>query len=102
MSNRMLQGEEQRFRVGDLDVDLQWQTVRRDGKELELPELSFRLLASLMRHAPNRATKDDLVSDAWDAQPFTLQPFDCHGIPRPYPRTPQPHTPSLAALGWAC
>ena len=62
----MLQGEEQRFRVGDLDVDLQWQTVRRDGKELELPELSFRLLASLMRHAPNRATKDDLVSDAWD------------------------------------
>lgn len=56
----------QRFRVGDLDVDLQWQTVRRAGVEIELPDLSFRLLAALIRQAPERVSKDELVNQVWD------------------------------------
>ena len=56
----------QRLRVGDLDVDLHWQTVHRDGEALELPELSFRLLVALARHAPHRVTKDELVNEVWD------------------------------------
>jgi len=55
-----------RCRLEDLDVDLQWQTVRRDGVELELPNLSFRLLAALIRHAPERVNKDVLVREVWD------------------------------------
>ena len=56
----------QRFQVGDLDVDLQWQTVRRNGNEIELPELSFRLLAALIRAAPERISKDELIEKVWD------------------------------------
>jgi TolB-like protein/DNA-binding winged helix-turn-helix (wHTH) protein/Tfp pilus assembly protein PilF len=55
-----------RCRLEDLDVDPQWQTVRRDGVELELPNLSFRLLAALIRHAPERVNKDVLVREVWD------------------------------------
>ena len=60
------QPKSHRCRLEDLDVDLQWQTVRRDGVELELPDLSFRLLATLIRHAPERVTKDVLVREVWD------------------------------------
>ena len=55
-----------RFRVHDLVVDLDQQTVRRHGQELELPDLSFRLLASLVRRAPDKVSKDDLIRDIWD------------------------------------
>lgn len=53
------------FRVDDLEVDLDRQVVRRDGQELELPDLSFKLLASLTQRAPNRVTKDELIRDVW-------------------------------------
>jgi len=66
MASSTNQPEPQRFRVADLDVDLRRQTVRRKGTELELPDLSFRLLATLIRHAPERVTKDELVREVWD------------------------------------
>jgi TolB-like protein/DNA-binding winged helix-turn-helix (wHTH) protein/Tfp pilus assembly protein PilF len=54
-----------RFRVGDLEVDLDRQFVKRDGQLIELPELSFRLLAVLVRRAPDNVSKDDLMQDVW-------------------------------------
>ena len=55
-----------RYRVENLLVDLDRQTVQRDGVLLDLPDLTFRLLATLVEHAPNRVTKDELIREVWD------------------------------------
>ena len=51
--------------VGDLRVDLEAGIVSRDGQELALPELSLRLLLALLKQAPNRVSKDDLIAEVW-------------------------------------
>ncbi len=66
MTDAPTQTEPQRFRVHDLEVDLDQMSARRDGQEVELPELSFRLLAALVRQAPERVTKDELIREVWD------------------------------------
>ncbi|MCH8303395.1 MAG: winged helix-turn-helix domain-containing protein [Proteobacteria bacterium] len=55
-----------RFRVDDLEIDLDGESVRRGGVLLDLPDLSFRLLATLVRRAPERVTKDELIREVWD------------------------------------
>lgn len=50
----------------DLVVDVQRQTVSRDGTAIELPNLSFRLLAALIRAAPHTLDKDALIQQVWD------------------------------------
>lgn len=55
-----------RYRVLDLEIDLGRQSVWRGRQELALPDLSFRLLAALVRSAPDRVDKDDLIRDIWD------------------------------------
>jgi adenylate cyclase len=57
---------EGRFQVLDLEVDLARQTLRRRGQAILLPELSFRLLAALVRHAPDTIGKDELISEVWN------------------------------------
>ena len=52
-----------RFRLHDLEIDLDKQTVRRRSQAIALPELSFRLLAVLLRHAPDTISKDDLIRE---------------------------------------
>jgi TolB-like protein/DNA-binding winged helix-turn-helix (wHTH) protein/Tfp pilus assembly protein PilF len=54
-----------RFRVLDLDIDLGSQTVWRKGEMVPLPDLSFRLLAALVAHAPDTLGKDDLIREVW-------------------------------------
>ena len=54
-----------RLRVLDIDVDLASGTVWRDGVVIDLPELSFRLLATLVSKAPAMVSKDELISDVW-------------------------------------
>lgn len=54
-----------RYQVLDLDVDLTRQRVARAGAELELPDLSFRLLAALIREAPETVGKDALIETVW-------------------------------------
>ena len=51
--------------VGDLRVDPASARVERDGVEIELPELSFRLLLALIRAAPARVSKDQLITSVW-------------------------------------
>ncbi len=55
-----------RFRVDDLEIDLDSESVRRNGVLLDLPDLSFRLLATLVQRAPERVTKDELIREVWD------------------------------------
>ena len=55
-----------RCEVLDLEVDLTRQTVRRGGELIGLPALSFRLLAALIRHAPDPISKDELIREVWD------------------------------------
>jgi TolB-like protein/Flp pilus assembly protein TadD/DNA-binding winged helix-turn-helix (wHTH) protein len=53
------------FQVDDLIVDLGQQRVTRAGVEIPLPHLSFDLLVTLARAAPNLVTFDQLTERVW-------------------------------------
>jgi TolB-like protein/DNA-binding winged helix-turn-helix (wHTH) protein/Flp pilus assembly protein TadD len=53
------------LRVLDLLVDMERGTVMRGKQRIDLPDLSFRLFATLIRHAPNEVSKDDLIREVW-------------------------------------
>lgn len=53
------------YRVDDLTVDLASRKIRRQGSSIELPCLSFDLLAVLVRAAPAALSEDDLCRAVW-------------------------------------
>jgi TolB-like protein/Flp pilus assembly protein TadD/DNA-binding winged helix-turn-helix (wHTH) protein len=53
------------YQVDDLIVDIGQQRVTRNGAEIPLPHLSFELLVTLARAAPNLVTFDQLTSRVW-------------------------------------
>jgi serine/threonine-protein kinase len=55
----------ERYRVGDLEVDVGTGSVLRNGRRQDLPPLSFALLVSLLRRAPNVARREELLSEVW-------------------------------------
>ncbi len=55
----------ERFLVDDLLVDVGQQRVVRDGIDIALPNLSFRLLLALIRAAPNVLSNDELMERVW-------------------------------------
>ena len=61
----MRQSEDARLRVDDLLVDLRRRTVIRGKQPIDLPDLSFKLLAVLIRHAPGGVDKDQLIGEVW-------------------------------------
>jgi TolB-like protein/DNA-binding winged helix-turn-helix (wHTH) protein/Tfp pilus assembly protein PilF len=58
-------GVRERFRVGDLLVDVGRQTVTGPSGEVTLPKLSFDLLIALVRRAPDFVSNDELSSLVW-------------------------------------
>ena len=66
MTNDSVDDLQGRFRVLDLQVDLGRETVSRAKQAIDLPELSFRLFAVLIRHAPHRISKDELITEVWN------------------------------------
>ncbi len=54
------------LQVGDLLVDTYARTVLSNGEVVDLPDLSFRLLLALARHAPNRVGKEELIAEVWE------------------------------------
>ena len=56
---------ESRYRVNGLLIDLGTCEVRHGNKVVALPKLSFDLLASLIRNAPNVVTMDELIDEVW-------------------------------------
>lgn len=65
MTSNVADGPQRRFRVLDLVVDLDRETVTRGNEPIDLPDLSFRLLAVLISHAPDKVSKDDLIREIW-------------------------------------
>ena len=66
MDEGSLTAQPRRVRVMDLEIDFDRESVRRDGELLDLPDLSFRLLAILVQRAPERVSKDELIREVWD------------------------------------
>src|SRR5579863_1434452 len=57
--------DQARFQVDDLLIDVGQQRVTRAGVEIPLPHLSFALLVTLARAAPNLVTFDQLTERVW-------------------------------------
>lgn len=65
MTSDATDSPQRRFRVLDLEIDLVRETVSRAKQAIDLPELSFRLFAVLINHAPSRVSKDELIREVW-------------------------------------
>ena len=46
-------------------LDMDRETVSRGQQPIDLPELSYRLFAVLVDHAPHAVSKDDLIRQVW-------------------------------------
>lgn len=55
----------ERYRIGDLVLDAGTGTITRQNRRLELPPLSFSLLVSLARHAPDTVRREELIEEVW-------------------------------------
>lgn len=55
----------ERYKIGDLILDLGTFQVSRESEVIELSRLSFRLLLALVRASPNVLGHDDLVEQVW-------------------------------------
>lgn len=53
------------YSIGELLLDEGVREVRRDGRLVHLPPLSFDLLLALARHAPNLVTISELEDEVW-------------------------------------
>lgn len=53
------------YRIGKLELNAGTQEVTRDGEIVPLPPLSFALLLTLARHAPNVVTTRELEEEVW-------------------------------------
>jgi DNA-binding response OmpR family regulator len=56
-----------------LEVDFASYAVRRDGREVALTPLEFRLLSAFVRHPHQVLTRDQLIALAWD-DPLHVSP----------------------------
>jgi DNA-binding response OmpR family regulator len=56
-----------------LEIDFASYTVRRDGHEVALTPLEFRLLSAFVRHPHQVLTRDQLITLAWD-DPVNVSP----------------------------
>jgi TolB-like protein/DNA-binding winged helix-turn-helix (wHTH) protein len=52
--------------IGDLLLDAGTQEVKRNGVVIPIPRLSFKLLLSLARHAPNVVSAEELEKEVWE------------------------------------
>ncbi len=55
----------ERYRIGDLTLDVEAVSVLRDGQAIALPRLSFDLLVALARRAPSVVRFDELIDTVW-------------------------------------
>lgn len=52
----------------DISLDCAEQRLFKDKKEVQLPELSFKVLKALMHSHPNHVSFDQLMDQAWQSQ----------------------------------
>ncbi len=65
MSTPAADADQTGFQVDDLIIDIGQQRVTRDAVEIPLPHLSFELLLTLARAAPNLVSFDQLTERVW-------------------------------------
>ncbi len=56
----------ERYRIGDLVVDAGRRCVSRNGNNIRLPKLSFKLLLALIHSAPNLQSNEALLATVWE------------------------------------
>ena len=54
-----------KYRVGDLLVDVAARQVTRDGEQISLSDLSWRVMKALLERAPATVGYDELATTAW-------------------------------------
>ncbi len=65
---RAERGDEQpRLELDGLEVDLAMRTVRRDGEELKLTPIEYKLLRALVRNQGRLLTHRELLQEVWGA-----------------------------------
>ena len=57
-----------RLRTGDLQLDLEQRRLLREGDDLKLSKLTFKLVHALASAAPALVTKDELADRVWDGR----------------------------------
>lgn len=62
---RRRSGQAQVLRYNDLEMDLNARSVTRGGQVLKLSPTVWRVLETLLRHAPNAVSKDALEQAVW-------------------------------------
>lgn len=71
--------EGQVVRVGDVEVDIEGHTVRRNGEEVSLTPKAFELLLALHRKQGKVASRHELLRDIWGyASSVTTRTVDAH------------------------
>ena len=69
----------ERVRVGDLEVDLEAQTVQLGGRSCDLSPTEFALLVTLAKHPGRLFSRDELLERVWGADyPGVLRVVDVH------------------------
>ena len=58
-----------RLCVADLELDLETKTASRDGREIPLAPIHIKILAMLMREAPNLVSRGKLEAEIWGDEP---------------------------------
>ena len=54
-----------RYRLGDLELDVDQRRLTRHGHDLKLSKLTFRALHVLASSAPGLVTNDELANRVW-------------------------------------
>jgi TolB-like protein/DNA-binding winged helix-turn-helix (wHTH) protein/Tfp pilus assembly protein PilF len=57
-----------RLLIGDLVLDPGRHRITRDGQVLDLPKLSFKLVSTLAKAAPNVVSHDQLIAEVWSGE----------------------------------
>jgi len=69
----MTADQPERFRIGELILDVGAGEVRRRGRRLTIPPRTFELLLSLARHYPATARRSALLEEVWPDEFVTDQ-----------------------------
>ncbi|MDR9826802.1 response regulator transcription factor [Vibrio sp. FNV 38] len=68
--SRRRSGEVNKLKVDSLELDINAQSVTRDGSSLKLSPTGIKILTALMRETPNVITREKLMQTVWgDEQP---------------------------------
>jgi DNA-binding response OmpR family regulator len=54
------------FRVGGLEINIEEESVMRDGAPVDLTDLEYALLEYLLRRRGRTATREQILRDVWD------------------------------------